>query len=183
MSSERKTGIIRYDIEDGSIASYAGVLLYRKVTPVFGTLSDDMDYIPGSSFLYEDYSSCLKPGDVFYEICLLKIFEENRRHGEGTKLVKRFFEQCKPQSVVLEAGITSEKLYNKLAAENKEFEYIEQNILPFWESLGFTDVNNTTFCFENHIPMLWPKEKVEEVRNKAEEFERKLRGTETDFFS
>lgn len=177
MGTEKINGIIRYDTEDNIIASYAGILSYRKVTPVFGTLSNDMNPVPGSCFLYEDYSSCLKPGDVFYEIRLLKIFEENRRQGEGTKLVKKFFEQCKPQSVVIEAGITSKKLYDELAAQNKEFEYIEQNIRPFWESLGFTDVNNTTFCFENHIPMLWPMEKVEEVRNKAEEFKRRLEQT------
>ncbi len=181
MNTEKEVfDIIKYNIDVRTITSDAGTILFKKVTPIFEAFDiDKIDFdinkkIPNSCFLYDDYALFLQPNDVFYEICDIRIHPNKRRKGEGTKLVKEFFEQYKPQSVVLSAGIVSKKLYEELEGKNKQYEYIKNNICPFWESLGFVDVNHTTFLFENHIPMLYPKEKAEEVIKTSKEIQEKF---------
>lgn len=166
--------ISKFVKEEGSIRTPEGTLLYAKVTPVFAEGKPPAGHnAEGSCFLYDDYSSQLKPGDEFYEIILVEVNENARRKKVGTNLVKRFFSECNPSSVVLRAGITTEALYNELRSENRLTEYIHKNIVPFYESLGFTDVNHTTFYFEESVPMLWPKAAADEAKRLAEEFEAK----------
>lgn len=171
--------ITKYIREENSIKSENGVLHYCKVTPVFSYEDQpECSVVENSCFLYEDYSAQLKPGDVFYEITLIEIKEEYRRRGEGTHLVKEFFEKCNPQSVVLLAGITQENLYNTLRNdENRSAlrEYIYTNIVPFWESVGFTDVNHTTFYMKETVPMLWPVSAANEAKRLNEEFKTRTR--------
>lgn len=163
--------ITEYKIEPGCIQTDKGILRYNKVTPVFAEGEAPIDLVPeGNCFLYEDYSSLLKPGDTFYEITLIKVEESSRRKGVGTRLVKDFINKCSPASIVLQAGITDKDLYEQLCDEDRLIPYIRENLVPFYEKLGFTDVNNTMFCFEEMIPMLWPKSKADEAIRVSKEF-------------
>ena len=165
--------IKKFSKENGSIEHEEGSVVYCKVTPVFSEGEPPIGYQPeGSCFLYEDYSAQLKPGDIFYEIVRVEVKENARRKGVGTRLVKEFFEKCNPTSVVLKAGILYEDLYEQLCSENRLTDYIYKNIVPFYESLGFTDVNHTTFNFEESVPMLYPKEAAMEAKRLSDEFER-----------
>ena len=183
--------IRRYEIEKDSIELKDGKLIYCKVKPIFDRVETHAD-IPsgrpeGSCFLYDDYACQLHPGDVFYEIKLLEVNETSRRKGIGTQLVKAFFNQCHPDSVVLSAGITTEKLYDELCAKsdpNALIDYIYANQVKFWEKMGFTDVNHTTFYFEETVPMLWPKSAADEAKRSSDEFKAKNKlVAETDYFS
>lgn len=166
--------ITEYVKEEGLIQSDKGVLRYCKVTPKFEEGEHpECVIVKGGSFLYDDYSGQLKPGDVFYEIMFLEVKEQYRRSGEGTRLVNEFFKQCKPKTVVLRAGITDGGLYEALTADRSNSgveEYIYANVVPFWESVGFTDVNHTTFYMEESVPMLWPKSAAEEAVRRGEAF-------------
>lgn len=169
--------ITKYIKEEDSIQVPEGKLIYFKVTPVFSDEQCGPERVDGSCFLYDDYASLLKPGDTFYEIALIEVEEGARRKGIGTKLIKEFFAKCNPDSVVLKAGITREELYYELISEDSPItltEYIYKNIVPFYEKLGFTDVNHTVFYFEETVPMLWPKSKAEEAKRRSEEFKQKM---------
>lgn len=146
------------------------VLKFAHLIPVWARAEkrEDIKSSGSGNFLYDDTSAILHPGETFYEIVELTVSEENRRKGYGTELVKKFFEHMNPEIVVLRAGILSEELYNSLEANGELQSYIHQNIVPFWESVGFTDVNNTVFCLEQTVPMLWPKEKAEYARQLAD---------------
>lgn len=166
--------ITKFIKEEGSIQVPEGKLIYYKVTPVFSDTENGPDRVEGSCFLYDDYSTLLKPGDTFYEIALVEVEAGARRKGIGTKLVKEFFTKCNPDSVVLKAGITRKELYEQLCTEDNLIEYIYENIVPFYEKLGFTDVNHTVFYFEETVPMLWPKSKADEAKRRSEEFKQKM---------
>lgn len=173
--SAPKRYIKKFEIQENEIKRIGARLIYRTVLPVFEEGEAPTGFTPeGSCFLYDDYSSLLKPGDVFHEIVLVEVEEPYRRKGIGTQLVRDFFEECNPTSVVLRAGITKEALYNQLCEEDREVGYVYENIVPFYESLGFTDVNHTVFYFEETVPMLWPKSKADEAKRKSEEFKKKL---------
>ena len=169
--------ISAFNKEQGTVANQYGKLVYYKVTPVFKTAATKEE-LPSmapenSNFLYEDYSTQLHPGDVFYEIASMEVDVSVRRNKVGTKLVEEFFNRCKPDSVVLRAGILSKELYEHLCAQNSLMEYIYTNIVPFWESVGFTDVNHTTFYFEENVPMLWPKSAADEAKRIADDFKKR----------
>ena len=165
--------IAKFIKEQGTIEHEDGSMIYYKVTPVFSEGEPPVGHIPeGSCFLYDDYGSQLNPGDIFYEIVRVEVKENARRKGVGTRLVKEFFAKCNPTSVVLKAGIIYEDLYEQLCSENRLTDYIYKNIVPFYESLGFTDVNHTTFNFEESVPMLYPKEAAMEAKRLSDEFER-----------
>ncbi|MBO5435426.1 hypothetical protein J6A31_06420 [bacterium] len=169
--------ISRFEEERGEIKTDDGQLIYFKVTPHFETI-DSRENIPshrveGSCFLFDDYSCLLKPGDTFYHIAKIEVNENARRKGVGTKLVDTFFKTINPQSVVLQAGITTEELYNRLRESDTLCDYIYENIVPFWEKMGFTDVNGTTFYFEESVPMLWPKSQADEAKRIADEFKKR----------
>ena len=166
--------IIKFDIQQDTIVLPEGELVYRRVTPIFG--NDAAVTIPeGACFLYEDYSAQLKPGDIFYEIAKVEVKPEFRRMGFGTRLMNMFFEKCKPDSVVLKAGIIDKQLYDKLCEDDQLPEYIYTNIVPFYEKFGFVDVNNTTFSFQEIVPMLWPKAAADEAKRLSEQFARAMR--------
>lgn len=161
--------------EEGQIKHQEGCLIYYRVTPIFEEGDTPAGFVPkGSNFLYDDYSVQLKPGDVFYEIVKVEVEEYARRRGVGSQLVKEFFSKCNPTSVVLRAGITSEALYTQLHKNKSLSEYIHKNIVPFYEYLGFTDVNHTTFELESSVPMLWPKSKADEAKRIADEWRQKM---------
>lgn len=165
--------IKEFVIHEGKIERLGAKLIYNKVEPIFEKGKAPIGFTPkGSCFLYEDYSCMLKPGDTFYEIVLINVEEQYRRNGVGTRIVKEFFSTCNPKTVVLRAGITDKELYDKLHQENRIDDYIYENIVPFYEKLGFTDVNHTVFCFEESVPMLWPKAIADEAKRKSEEFRR-----------
>lgn len=173
-TEQPKHYITKYVKEDGCIKIENGSLSYSKITPVFADGEAPKGHVPiNACFLYDDYSAQLKPGDVFYEITLIKVDENHRRQKIGTNLVKKFFTECNPKSVIIQAGITDEDLYNQLCETNQLQDFIYKNIVPFYESLGFTDVNHTTFYFEESVPMLWPKNAANEAKRLADEFEKK----------
>lgn len=151
-------------------SEHNAVLKYAHLTPVWAKAEtkEDMELTETHNFLYDDTSIILHPGETFYEIVRLEVGEENRRKGYGTELVKKFFKDMNPEIVVLRAGILSEELYNSFEGNSELQSYIHQNIVPFWESVGFTDVNNTVFCLEQSVPMIWPKEKAEYARQLAD---------------
>lgn len=165
--------ITEYVVESDVIKDRVGILKYNKVTPIFADgVEPDGLVVKNRCFLYDDYSSLLKPGDTFYEITFIEVKEDNRRKGIGTWLVEEFLRTCKPKSVILQAGITTKELYDKLCEENRLTEYIYENLIPFYNKLGFTDVNNTVFYFEESVPMLWPQSRADEAKRKSEEFRR-----------
>ncbi len=171
-----KMYITAFDVSTGKICieepGWKGELFYHKVTPIWSETPPEnwREPIPGSRFLYEDYSSCLTPGETFYEIVSL-VIDGERRKGHATDLFNLFFNREHPTSIVIEVGIINQELYFELKRTNALIEYMEREIVPFWKSVGFTDVNGSTFAFEEHIPMLWPKEKADLAFKIAHEWE------------
>lgn len=163
-----------FHVEEHTIVSEYAYLIYRKVVPLWCAGKCPKGFSPrGRKFLYEDYSPLLKPGDVFYEIVLLNVEPSHRLGGLGSKLVKKFFDECLPTSVVLSAGITTEELYDRLCDDPNPdalMDYLLNNQVKFWEKQGFTNVNNTTFYAEQSVPMLWPKNMANIVINRANNF-------------
>lgn len=183
LDSTEECYITEYQIESGEIRERVGVLKYNVVTPVFAKGKAPTGFHPKNScFLYDDYSSLLKPGDVFHEITFLEVKKDNRRKGIGAWLIDRFFSECNPKTVVLKAGIIDRELYDLLCKENHLIEYIYKNIVPFYEKLGFTDVNNTVFCFEESVPMLWPKAAADKAKSISEEYMQRDAAASTSYF-
>lgn len=120
----------------------------------------DSKEVPGRCFLYDDYLSTMDYPEIFHHILLLEIDEKYRNNGYGKLLVQQFFEYVKPDSVILEAGITKRELYEEMEANNTIYKYIDESIKPFWVKMGFTDVNHTVFWKSELIPMLWPPERA-----------------------
>lgn len=167
--------IKEFKIEKGEITCPEGRLVYRRVEPIVGFSS--CDKVPGSCFLYEDYVSTMNMPQIFYEIALLEVKEEYRGQGFGRKLVEQFFAEQKPLSVVLRAGVIYEKQYDELTEKGCLYDYIEDNIKPFWEKIGFIDVNHTAFWFEESIPMLYPRDIAEAIINNYIEVRDAFRAT------
>ena len=163
-----------FNIDEHTLVDEHAYLIYRKVTPVWHAGKCPNGFSPeGRKFLYEDYSPLLKPGDVFYEIVLLNVEPSHRLEGLGSKLVKQFFDECQPTSVVLSAGITTEELYDRLCNDpnpNALMSYLLDNQVKFWEKQGFTNVNNTTFYAEQSVPMLWPNNMANTAINRTNNF-------------
>mgnify|MGYP004603493103 CR=1 FL=1 len=155
--------IKEFKIKQGEISIPQGHLVYRRVEPIEGVVSGEK--VPGRCFLYDDYVSTMSKPEVFYEIVRLEVNEDCRGCGFGRKLVEQFMAEQKPQSVVLRAGILYEEQYNELREKDCLYDYIEDNIKPFWEKMGFVDVNQTAFYFEEGIPMLYPRERAEAIIN------------------
>lgn len=166
--------ISKYIKEAGSIEVPEGKLQYFKVTPVFSESYVEPNKVEGSRFLYDNYSSLLKPGDTFYDLGIIEVDKDSRRKGIGSELVKEFFYRCAPTSVVLQAEVPDFELYEQLCIEQRITEYIYENIVPFFEKFDFTDVNHTMFYCEDAIPMLWPKAKAAEAKRKSEAFKRRM---------
>ena len=150
-----------FKLEEGKIDCPEGQLIYRRVEPIEGKPIGDG--VPGRCFLYDDYLGTMNKPETFYEIVRLEVKEVCRGQGFGRKLVEQFFAEQKPESVVLRAGVLTEELYNELKEKGCLYDYIEDNIKPFWEKMGFVDVNRTVFCFEEAIPMLYPSEKAKRI--------------------
>ena len=162
-------------LEYGDVVQQYGTLRYKKVQPIWTNNPQEVKgRVPGSCFLYDDYAACLTEGEVFYEITHLEIMSDKLRQGYGTALIKEFMEKQQPTSICLRAGVLSEKLYNSLEEKGELMAYILENIVPFWESLGFTNVNGTVFSFEQCVPMLWPVEKAELASKLAKEFREQM---------
>lgn len=154
--------IKEYKIDQDELLHPFGRLVYRKVTPVEGK-SNNQFKVPGRCFLYEDYVSTMEHTETFYHLVLLEIQEQYRDKGYAKLLIKQFFDITKPTSVILEAGIIYEDLYNKLCDKGRLYEYLEERIKPFWEKFGFVDVNHTVICAQEKIPMVWPKERARKL--------------------
>lgn len=155
--------IKEFKIVQGEISIPQGQLIYRRVEPIEGVADDGK--VPGRCFLYDDYVATMDKPEVFYEIIRLEVNEDCRGRGFGRKLVEQFMAEQKPQSVVLRAGVLYEKQYDELKEKGCLYDYIEDSIKPFWEKMGFVDVNHTAFWFEESIPMLYPRERAESIIN------------------
>lgn len=172
--------IKEFKIEKGEITCPEGQLIYRRVEPIEGKPVDIKPIAvktPGSCFLYDDYVNTMDKLEVFYEIVRLEVKEKYRGQGFGRKLVEQFFAEQKPQSIVLRAGPLYEKQYDELTEKGCLYDYIEDNIKPFWEKMGFVDVNHTAFWFEQSIPMLYPRERAEAIINSYIEDRNAFRAT------
>lgn len=156
--------VTEYLTEPGKIEVYAGILKYNKVTPVFADGKAHAGFKPKNSCpLYDDYSSLLKSGDVFYEIIHVEVDHYERHQGIGTSLMDNFFYRCKPDSVVLLADASKEDLVSAGYTEERKIAYINKCIAPFFFKFGFTNVVDTVFQFRGALPMLWPESKANEV--------------------
>ena len=154
--------IKEYKVEQKELLHPFGHLIYRKVTPIIGDVSDWLN-APNRCFLYEDYISTMKYPEVFHHIVVLEINEKYRNKGYGRLLVKQFFEEAKPESVILEVGLTEQELYERLIEEKRLYNYLETNIKPFWEKMDFMDINHTAINKQETIPMLWPPERAKQI--------------------
>lgn len=148
-----------YKIEQKAIIHPFGKLIYRKVIPIMSRYPSK-DPVLNSRTLYDDYLSTMDYPETFHHILLLEIDEKYRNNGYGKLLVQQFFLYAKPDSVILEAGITKQELYEEMEANNTIYRYIDESIKPFWVKMGFTDVNHTVFWKSELIPMLWPPERA-----------------------
>lgn len=154
--------IKEYRIDQNELIHPFGRLVYRKVTPIEGKYDNGFK-VPGRCFLYEDYVSTMEQPESFHHIVHLEIQEQYRGNGYAKLLVNQFFNKAKPVSVILEAGITHEDLYDKLCEMNCLYKYLEEHIKPFWEKFGFVDVNHTAICAQEKIPMIWPRERAQKI--------------------
>lgn len=145
-----------------------GTLIYDIVTAHKASDNDDWLVAPGRCFLYDDYISTFdnikSPQTIqFYELKQLFVSEKHRRKGIGTSLVNELIKVADGSPIILSAGIIDEKLYESFTTHDDLINYIYKEIVPFYESVGFTDVNHTAFDFEETIPMVYPKEEADRI--------------------
>ena len=143
-----------------------GTLVYYNAIPVEATKDDDCCE---SEYLWVDYCKYLDSPEEFFEIAKIEVKPEYRRKGHGTELVKEFFKQANPKTVLVLAGIFDDSLWNSLAGKGTGTidKYIEENIVPFWTNLGFTDISE---CVDitTSVAMLWPPKKAKLIITKEE---------------
>lgn len=143
-----------------------GTLIYYNAIPVEATEDNDCCE---SEYLWADYCKYLDSSEEFFEIAKIDVKPEYRRKGYGTALVKKFFEQANPKTVLLLAGIFDDNLWHNLIGKGNGAidKYIKESIVPFWLSLGFTDISE---CVDitTSVAMLWPPEKAKMIIAKDE---------------
>ena len=147
--------------------SRTATLIYKLVSIDRSKEPVDVTNVPGRQFLYEDYSytyayvddpACT--GVNFIELVSVEVPAYARRHGLGTKL----FEMLKERFAGKEIAILAEVGALETACEEDEADaYIDSVLVPFFNAIGFTDMNKVFFSFDSHVPMVYPKEECERI--------------------
>ena len=110
------------------------------------------------TLLYNDYASIMGVGSIFYVITDIRIENEERRKGYATQLIELFFEHAKDTPILVQAGLSrydfSKEQFEEKYKDGTLLPYIYENIVPFFEKNGFTDVNDTILGYENVITMI-----------------------------
>lgn len=126
--------------------------------------------IPGQTELFNDYiaSHTEYNKDMtsisFYYLKYILVGEEYRRQGYGTTLMNHLIGKADSENVpiLLDAAHTDELTYNRMKTSEDVRKWLYDNVVPFYESLGFGDTNQY-FHLSEHVPMIYPIEEAHRV--------------------
>ena len=145
-------------------------MLINDITAVGTTLGDRDNR--GQCFLYDDIMSYSFSPMRFIEIVRVVVNKNTRRNGHGSKLIDLLKEEYPDVPIFAKAGVLTEELYNELKSEDRLQDYIYENIVPFYESNGFIDVNDTILCHSECVIMCYPESLAEKYIDRAEAWAR-----------
>jgi len=120
-------------------------------------------------FLYNEIVGPEFGPKQFVEISIIETDPMFRRQGFASKLVKEFIDSNPNVPIFLKAGIISEEQYNKLESQGILKQYILEQIVPFYESLGFINVNETSLHHDSTVIMCYPKDLAQKYMNENKE--------------